>query len=143
MASKSLTEEIHDWIGRLEYWEQSLAIRILSKQTITESDIKLAYKCFLEGNGLAEKKIARPKFKIAPASSSAASAEDFLLSEIKGIKGINALKDDQSIPISENLSILYGDNGVGKSGYIRILNNAFLSRGDKTLNNNIYSTVKP
>lgn len=142
MTAKSLIEEIHDWIGGLEYWEQSLAIKILSKQTITDDDLKLAYKYFLEDNGLAAKKTAQPKIKIA-ANSSATSADDFFLSEIKGIKGINALKNEQSIPISENLSIIYGDNGVGKSGYIRILNNAFLSRGDKTLHNNIYSTVKP
>ena len=142
MTAKSLIEEIHDWIGGLEYWEQYLAIKILGKKTITDSDLKLAYKYFLEDNGLAEKKTARSKIKIA-ATSSAISTDDFLLSEIKGIKGINALKDEQSIPISENLSILYGDNGVGKSGYIRILNNAFLSRGDKTLHNNIYSSVKP
>jgi hypothetical protein len=142
MATISLTEEIHDWIGGLEYWEQCLAIKILSKQAITDGDVKLAYKYFLEDNELAEKKTSQPKIKIAP-TSSATSAEDFLLSEIKGIKGVNALKDEQSIPISENLSILYGDNGVGKSGYIRILNNAFLSRGDKSLHNNIYSSVKP
>lgn len=142
MAAKSLTEEIHDWISKLDYWEQCLAIKILSKQPITDADVKLAYKYFLEDNGLAEKKTAQPKIKIA-ATLSAASADDFILSEIKGIKGVNALKDEQSIPISKNLSILYGDNGVGKSGYIRILNNAFLSRGDKTLHNNIYSSVKP
>jgi ABC-type cobalamin/Fe3+-siderophores transport system ATPase subunit len=142
MATKSLTEEIHDWIGGLEYWEQCLAIKIIGKQAITDSDVKIAYKYFLEDNGLADKKTAQSKIKITPPSS-AASADDFLLREIKGIKGVNALKDEQSIPISKNLSILYGDNGVGKSGYIRILNNAFLSRGDKTLHNNIYSTVKP
>lgn len=142
MATKSLTEEIHDWIGELDYWEQGLAIKILSKQAITDGDVKLAYKYFLEDTGLAKKKTAKPAIKIAP-TSSAASAEDFLLSEIKGIKGVNALKDEQSILISENLSILYGENGVGKSGYIRILNNAFLSRGDKSLLNNIYSSVWP
>lgn len=142
MATKSLTEELHDWIGGLEYWEQCLAIKILSKQTITDADIKLAYKYFLEDNGLAEKKTTQPKIKIG-SSASTSKAEDFLLIEIKGIKGVNALKDEQSIPISKNLTILYGDNGVGKSGYIRILNNAFLSRGDKSLHNNIYSTVKP
>ena len=53
------------------------------------------------------------------------------------------MKEEQSMPISKNLSILYGDNGVGKSGYIRILNNAFLSRGDKSLVRNIHSAVKP
>ena len=67
MATKSLTEEIHDWIGGLEYWEQCLAIKILSKQAITDSDLKLAYKYFLEDNGLAEKKTAQPKIKIAAA----------------------------------------------------------------------------
>ncbi|MDP3464096.1 MAG: AAA family ATPase [Bacteroidales bacterium] len=142
MAEKTLTEEILDWIGELNYWEQTLAIKILCKQAITDADVKLAYQFFLEDNGLAEKKTVQPKIKVA-ATSRAANAEDFLLSEIKGIKGVNALKDDQSIPISKNLSIIYGDNGVGKSGYIRILNNAFLSRGDKSLHNNIYSTVKP
>jgi len=143
MATKSLTEEIHDWIGELTYWEQVLAIKLLSKQAIAESDIKLAYKFFLEDNGLAEKTTTKPPIKISVSSSASDSATDFLLSEIKGIKGVNALKDEQSIPISKNLSILYGDNGVGKSGYIRILNNAFLSRGDKSLVRNIYSAVKP
>jgi len=142
MAEKTLTEEILDWIGELDYWEQTLAIKIISKQAYIDGDVKLAYNFFLEDNGLAEKKTAQPNIKIAP-TSSAARAEDFLLSEIKGIKGVNALKDEQNIPISKNLSILYGDNGVGKSGYIRILNNAFLSRGDKSLHSNIYSTVKP
>lgn len=142
MPTKSLTEEIHDWIGGLEYWEQCLAIKILGKQAITDSDIKLAYKYFLEDNGLTEKKTAQSKIKIAP-TLSATIANDFLLSEIKGIKGVNALKDEQNIPISKNITVLYGDNGVGKSGYIRILNNAFLSRGDKSLHNNIYSTIKP
>ncbi|MBK7666662.1 MAG: hypothetical protein IPJ32_04535 [Sphingobacteriaceae bacterium] len=143
MTKKSLTEEIHEWIGELDYWEQSLAIKILSKQVVTDSDIKLAYKFFSEDHGLVEKKTSQPIIKIAPSASGTVGAEDFLLSEIKGIRGVNALKEDQCIPISKNLSIIYGDNGVGKSGYIRMLNNAFLSRGDKTLHRNIHSTVKP
>lgn len=143
MAKRSLTEEIHNWIGELDYWEQVLAIKLLGKQSITDSDIKLAYKYFLEDNALAKKKTAQPPIKITAGSSATGSATDFFLSEIKGIKGVNALKDDQSIPVSKNLSIIYGDNGVGKSGYVRVLNNAFLSRGDKTLYINIYSSVKP
>lgn len=142
MKTKSLTEEIQYWIAGLDYWEQVLAIKLLSKQAITDSDIKLAYKFFLEDNGLEEKKTPQPPLKIS-VSSATGSTTDFLLSEIKSIKGVNALKEDQSIPISKNLSIIYGDNGVGKSGYIRILNNAFLSRGDKSLFRNIYTPVKP
>lgn len=143
MATKSLIEEIHDWVGDLDYWEQVLAVKLLTKQAVADSDIKLAYKYFLEDNGLTAKKTIQPPIKISSGSSATSNATDFLLSEIKGIKGVNALKDEQSMPISKNLSVLYGDNGVGKSGYIRILNNAFQSRGDKTLVRNIHSAVKP
>ncbi|HRN46452.1 MAG TPA: AAA family ATPase [Niabella sp.] len=143
MATKSLIEEIHDWVGDLDYWEQVLAIKLLTKQAIANSDIKLAYKYFLEDNGLAAKKTIQPPIKISSGSPTKGNATDFLLTEINGIKGVNALKDDQSIPISKNISIIYGDNGVGKSGYIRILNNAFLSRGDKSLVRNIHLSVKP
>ncbi len=143
MVKKSLTEEIHDWIGQLAYWEQVLAIKLLNKQTVTETDIKQAYKFFQEDNGLAEKKTTRPPLKIDAVSSIAGGGTDFLLKEIKEMKGVNALKEEQSITISKNLSIIYGENGVGKSGYIRMLNNAFLSRGDKTLMRNIYLPIKP
>ncbi len=92
MATKSLTEEIHDWIEGLEYWEKVLAIKLLSKQTIADGDLKLAYNYFLEDNGLAEKKTAQPSI-IIYSGSATGFATDFLLSEIKGIKGVNALKD--------------------------------------------------
>lgn len=143
MIKKNLTEEIHDWIGELDYWEQSLAVKLLNKQVITETDINLAYKIFLEDNGLTKTQTNHPEIKLPSSYSTPDNASDFLLMEIKGIKGVNALKEEQNIPISKNLSIIYGDNGVGKSGYIRILNNAFLSRGDKSLVRNIYSSVKP
>lgn len=143
MATKTLLEEIHGWVDGLDYWEKVLAIKLLNKQAIADSDIKLAYKYFLEDNGLATKKTIQTPIIISTGYSAIGKSTDFLLSEIKGIKGVNALKEEQSMPISKNLSILYGDNGVGKSGYVRILNNAFLSRGDKSLVRNIYLPVKP
>jgi len=142
-TKKNLTEEIHDWIVDLNYWEQFLAFKILYKEAITENDVKLAYKYFLEDNELIKKKTSRKKISIISTSSNSDVSTDFFLSEIKNVKGVNALKEDQNIPVSKKLTIIYGDNGVGKSGYIRILNNTFLSRGDKSLLENIYSKVKP
>ena len=60
---------------------------------------------------------------------------------IKEIENVNALATGQAITINPNLTIIYGGNGTGKSGYVRLLNNAFNSRGDKNILSNVFSGV--
>jgi hypothetical protein len=48
-------------------------------------------------------------------------------------KGINALPADQTLEFAEKgLSVIYGDNGSGKSGYVRILKHACRTRDGRT-----------
>lgn len=61
---------------------------------------------------------------------------------IENVQGVNALSSQQKLEIGPQLTIIYGKNGSGKSSYSRIFNNAFMSRGDKTLLPNIYSKTK-
>jgi len=59
------------------------------------------------------------------------------LIEISEYKNVNALSDGQKITFAPKLTIVYGENGSGKSGYNRVLNTAFYSRGDKNILPNI------
>jgi hypothetical protein len=59
------------------------------------------------------------------------------LLEISEYKNVNALSDGQKITFAPKLTIVYGENGSGKSGYNRVLNTAFYSRGDKNILPNI------
>ena len=59
------------------------------------------------------------------------------LLEISEYKNVNALSDGQKITFAPKLTIIYGENGSGKSGYNRVLNTAFYSRGDKNILPNI------
>ncbi len=59
------------------------------------------------------------------------------LLEISEYKNVNALSDGQKITFASKLTIVYGENGSGKSGYNRVLNTAFYSRGDKNILPNI------
>ncbi|MEO0804047.1 MAG: AAA family ATPase [Cyanobacteria bacterium J06642_2] len=61
------------------------------------------------------------------------------LLSIENPTGVNALANDQRLALAEHgLSIVYGDNGAGKSGYVRILKNACRSRdGDADIVNNL------
>lgn len=64
------------------------------------------------------------------------------LKKIQNIQNVNALTSNQVIEINDSLTIIYGNNGSGKSSYTRLLNNAFNSRGDKALIENVYSDKK-
>jgi energy-coupling factor transporter ATP-binding protein EcfA2 len=144
MTKQGLIKEIHVWASELQYWEQYLASKILDKQKIGEDEIKTAYSLFLEDNSLTNKTIKREVITLQGSEASEFIIDsNFALKEIKDIKGVNALKENQSVPISSGLTIIYGDNGVGKSGYIRLMNNAFVSRGDKNMVPNIYLSGKP
>lgn len=59
------------------------------------------------------------------------------LVEISEYHNVNALSDGQKITFAPKLTIIYGENGSGKSGYSRVLNSAFYSRGDKKILPNI------
>lgn len=70
---------------------------------------------------------------------------NLMLSELENVEGVNALLEGQSIEFSPNLTIIYGSNGSGKSGYTRLLKNVFYSKSKEKVLSNIYSTdiVKP
>ena len=62
---------------------------------------------------------AVPKLELA---ADEVSAEDLLeLGELTKVAGVNALTQGQSLAFHSNLTVLYGENGAGKTGYSRVL----------------------
>ncbi len=58
--------------------------------------------------------------------------------------GVNALKEDQTIKFSNDVTILYGMNGAGKSSYFKVLNEIVGGNQKKEILPNIYTeTPKP
>ena len=67
------------------------------------------------------------------------------LKNLRSVQNVNALAEDQSLTfIPIGVTIIYGDNGAGKSGYVRILKNACRARmvkgKDERILHNIYET---
>jgi len=58
-----------------------------------------------------------------------AGGEAVTLSRLHSVQGINALAADQQMEFSvRGITIVYGDNGSGKSGYCRVLKHACRTR---------------
>nr|WP_302328340.1 MULTISPECIES: AAA family ATPase [unclassified Sphingobacterium] len=63
---------------------------------------------------------------------------DLLLTKLENVEGVNALTENQTIEFSPNLTIVYGANGSGKSGYVRLLKDVFYSKAPEPILPNIH-----
>lgn len=57
--------------------------------------------------------------------------------------GVNALANDQTLEFGPSLTVIYGPNAAGKSGYTRILKHACRARGAEEILGNVVSDSAP
>ncbi|MFD2147926.1 AAA family ATPase [Mucilaginibacter antarcticus] len=60
------------------------------------------------------------------------------LKSLSEVKGVNKLADSQIINFGKNITVIYGENGSGKTGYCRILKSLGFSYDTK---NSIFSNI--
>ncbi|PGS49895.1 hypothetical protein [Bacillus sp. AFS041924] len=112
--------ETEQWIGRRHRWLQDAASRIIQNNNdFSQQDIiELTDLCKAEAiNAISN------EFKKIEANTLSAknSSTQLRLIEIKNIQGINALGPRNPLTFNGSLSIVYGQNGSGKSSYVRLL----------------------
>ena len=71
------------------------------------------------------------------------SETEIVLTKLVHKKGVNALCEKQTIKFNDNVTILHGLNGTGKSGYFRILNEIVGGSQEKDILQNIYKDNPP
>lgn len=142
MSEIPLKNKIITWLKGYDYWFQYAGNRLLEGENVNENLVNETYKLFKEDYALKAIEGDRVPIEFNEIEFDATSAAGNLqLKQIKEISNVNALATGQSIQVNPNLTIIYGANGTGKSGYVRLLNNAFNSRGDKHILPNVFSEV--
>lgn len=134
---ETLEIEVKKFADRLPYWAKYLAEKILSGNSISDNDINNSYSYLLEELGLKEKS-EKPEIAINyNVANTRNYKSDLLLIKLENVEGVNALVENQTIEFSPNLTIIYGANGSGKSGYIRMLKKVFYSKAPEDILQNI------
>ncbi len=130
----SALHEILNWSSGRPDWQRDALRRILEKGNLVESDL------------LELDRICRAKYQVDTDNSSAiqclhltqahlpsapGSAESVSLVSIGDLKNVNRLPPGQTIPLGAaiGLTVIYGENGAGKSGYARVIKKACRARG--------------
>src|SRR5690606_15543171 len=115
-----------------------LAEKILSGNTISDNDIDTSHSYLLEHLKLKEE-TKKPEIEINYNPTNSGNYKlDLLFTKLENVEGVNALTENQTIEFSPNLTIIYGANGSGKSGYVRLLKKAFYSKAPEDILPNIH-----
>ncbi len=118
----TIGDDIAHWARSRPIWQQEILQTLAEGLPITEAELAVAIDALLEPSGTAPTK---------PLNLALASADDVTvtLSALRGCKGVNALTEDQELDFATGgLTVIYGDNGSGKSGYARLIKEAVGAR---------------
>ncbi|MBU3887147.1 ATP-binding protein [Methylosinus sp. KRF6] len=126
LTEKAALTDLVTWAEKRAAWQRDALRRLVTGET-------------LDGQAIAEltELCLDPTRTHAPISQShivaeTTAAEPISLVSIKNPTAINALAAQQELSFEPaGLTVIYGDNGSGKSGYVRVLKHACRSRDEK------------
>lgn len=126
----SILQEILVWTQGLPAWQSDAVARLLAKQTLTADDQDDLFALLKLAHGIPDPKGRKPKPLTAdqiPAPVKVTTHIELLA--MKNMRHVNAIAENQHLAFSASgMTVIYGDNGSGKSGYSRVLKRACRAR---------------
>lgn len=129
----TILREILNWSQELPEWQQDAIARLYAKAELAVQDYDDMYALLKAEHGISDAE-GRKSNKLTTAQIAAPQSTDRLvqLTAIKNLRNVNALAEDQRLSINQNgLTVIYGENGSGKSGYSRVFKKACRARDQR------------
>jgi hypothetical protein len=130
-AMAGVLEQIRDWARSLKYWEQAALEKIAAGAKLTEHDYQDLVALWEQDAGLALAPSLRPQFRFPAESNQGSSRPKTRLVRLHNLIDVNALPQGQELPFGPQLTLIFGANGAGKTGYARPLGCAAFARGQR------------
>ena len=136
-----ILNDIIDWAENKPVFWQVAIDRLIRNNELTENDISELKEICKVDYGLSEFTFNEVDFDdLRNFANNSTSSDNVILSKISNVDNVNALSKASELEFAPNgLTIVYGDNGSGKSSYVSILKHACNTRGHKPkINVNLY-----
>ncbi len=142
MAAINVLDEILMWSSDRPIWQRDALRRLVEKGELDETDINELTNLCKSHHGL------RSRIPAAPLSSHhlpqpGTEAKPVSLVSLTHHTGVNALAQHQKVEFGPQLTIVYGGNAAGKSGYTRILKRVCRARGAEEILGNVMAGSAP
>ena len=127
--SRSARGILVDWANRQDDWARAVVAEVLSSRTSLSGEARDELRKIF----LAEKRLsdARPRAvpRLVDEAHVSGGATTFRLIRLRDCQNVNRLIGNQEIVFGPRVTILYGENASGKTGYVRILKRVSGVRG--------------
>lgn len=136
----TLLRDILDWSTSRPDWQRDALRRLVSASVLTDEEIGELVHMVQQSRGLKVEVTALGPIPLAEAHIAipAEGGEAVVLTSLRDFSNVNALATKQTLNFeATGLTVVYGDNGAGKSGYVRVLKQLCRARspGDGILGN--------
>lgn len=131
MASTSFNifEELTNWATTLPSWQRFALKKLIEKDGFEETDYEEIFAEFMRFNQLWKKENPVKNYSLElPTASGKTEKTEVVLQKIKEVEGVNALVTGEELHFGPQVTLIYGPNASGKSGYARILKSACFTR---------------
>ena len=126
-TEKAAFAELLSWIHTRPAWQQDALRRLVQKGALSDADIDELLRICLDSS------VSYEPLSESHVSLQVSGDQPVAILRVENVTAVNALATDQKLEFSKTgLSIVYGDNGSGKSGYVRVLKHACRTRDSNT-----------
>ena len=137
---KEIVDFLWEWAESNGEWSKLLVDKIVSTESnLLPADRNQVFNYFLQSinlhTGLPALTTTKPNY--------VPTDKVIELETLSDITGVNKLAKNQTLKFSKNITVIYGENGTGKTGYGRILKSlGFSYDPNNTVHPNIYGAVE-
>ena len=126
MTEKAALADLVKWAEKRPAWQKDALRRLVTGEILDDQAIaELTQLCL-------DPSLAHVPISQSHIAAETSAAEPISLVSTKNPIAINALASQQELSFEPSgLTVIYGDNGSGKSGYVRVLKHACRSRDEK------------
>lgn len=144
----NVIEEILKWSEKLPDWESDALRRIWVHGHLSKDDEDQVLKLLLSEHGVipsADSGCIPRRLAASDVSAATDHGQDTIVRALHDVRNVNALRAGQRLEFgASGVSVIYGDNATGKSGYSRVLKRACRARGAaERIYPNVYAGKKP
>ena len=128
----ALLDDILEWSKALPKWQRDACRRLLqAEDELSGEDFKELYQLLKKEHGIdVDGGVVPEPLEIKHLPSHQTKGISITLVALRNMENVNLISSQNTLDFSEKgMTVIYGDNGSGKSGYARVMKRACRARG--------------
>ncbi|BDU76838.1 AAA family ATPase [Mesoterricola sediminis] len=137
---ETLIGDLLYWANDLKPWQQDALRRLFARGELKAADLNELVAMVKEAHGDGPPSSIPPDPLAANHIPGAGSGNSVQLVSLSELTNVNAFPDGRALSFEPSgLTVLFGENGAGKSGYARVLKNACRARRREPVQSNAFT----